>query len=795
MAKRQPTKRARDSKAASPAPPASVQRDPRETGASGTENFGGTIVGEEYNPQLLAPAGYRIYDEMRMSDPDVQASLEILKTPIMSANWTVQAPENATPQEQEVADFCQSALFERGAMSDTWKYFLEHALMSLDYGVMPFEKVFTLGEDGRVRLRRLAPRLPKTIQKWLIDEKDGTGKLTAVEQLTLKDGKFANIPIPATSMAIFVRRREGDNWWGRSVLRTAYKPWYYKCQAEKAEAVRIYRYGVGVPVASRDKDYGPKAGELEEVEQIAKGIVSHERSYIVTNTNWSWEILVPQGGGGDVAGTRDAIDRHGKSIMRNVLAEFMAGGASDGLNSGRTRTLANVFASQLYSTAEDIIGVLDLDVLRPLCNFNFLMEAQKLRYPSIVANDVTDVDVKQLADILGRLSALKVVTADDDLEAFVRKLLGLPAMMEASKGKSRERVVVPPGAPTPSNPDNGGGKDPATDPEEKPEGDKGDRVDEEEQLELARALQASRPALGATKRERVYTLEGRNYCRQPTDFETLVFSLSRVPDQLDGATESLAASLAAIRQKQLTKLAQQIAKKDARKTTGEFTDLRPSQFSVSFKPDVERALKSAMQVTANFGATEVRLEIDRQARARADELGITASRPMPPVALYPLKHFVLAGVGANKTIAKSALTTSAKVATEAETDAWFNRILEAATRIRRGGLQGDELAAAIEAAMQPELETGLKALAKGELNEAFSIGRATEATALSDEIGTVEYSCLLDANSCDNCAAEDGKTFEFESKEYFRTLPPFKECDGNKGRPDACRCVHLYHLK
>jgi hypothetical protein len=761
-----------------------------ERGASGTENFGGIIVGEEYNPLLMPPSCFRIYDEMRMSDPTVQASLEIVKTPLLSANWTVQAPEDPSPQEQEVADFCQSAIFQRGAMSTTWAYLLEHALMQLDFGVMPFERVWTLGADQRIRLRRLAPRLPKTIQKWHVDETEGTGELRALEQLAQKDGKFQNLTIQADALTVFVRRREGDNWWGRSILRSAYKPWFYLCQAEKAEAVRIFRYGVGIPMASRDKDYQPQAGELEKVEQIAKGIVSHERAYIVTHTGWSWSILTPSGGTGGDTSSRVAIEGHSKSIMRNVLAEFMSGGG-DGLNSGRTRTLANVFSSALYTQADNICDVLNLSVIKPLCDFNFQMGGgEALRYPVVVANDVTDIDVKQMADVLARLCAIKIVTPDDDLEGFLRELLGLPAMSEDAKGKSRERVVVPPGfeskpgkkKPGKEDPDDGGGDDPQDDPEPT------DVVKEK----AARALRDARPAIAAAKAARVYTLNGRDYCRPPTNFELRVFSLAEVPDRLDEQTADLMLDLRDIRRRQLAKLASQIAKKDARTSTGEFTDLRPSQFSVALKADVERAIKAHALGVANYGSDQVRVELERQ-KAERDGMELAVPRLTP--ARYPIEHFALAGAGKNKTTARSALTTSAKVATEAETDYWFNRILETATRIRRGGTQGDELEQAIQAALQSEMDTGLKALAKGELNEAFSIGRATEASALADEIEKAEYSCLLDANSCDPCVEMDGKTYDVGSADYLKAMPPYVECLGNKGRPDACRCLYLYHLK
>jgi hypothetical protein len=67
----------------------------------------------------------------------------------------------------------------------------------------------------------------------------------------------------------------------------------------------------------------------------------------------------------------------------------------------------------------------------------------------------------------------------------------------------------------------------------------------------------------------------------------------------------------------------------------------------------------------------------------------------------------------------------------------------------------------------------------------LNFGRAKEARARKDEWSLVEYSAILDANSCDPCASDDGQQ---SSDEDELTPVPNPSCAGG----DFCRCVHVY---
>ena len=78
--------------------------------------------------------------------------------------------------------------------------------------------------------------------------------------------------IPAAKLLMFSFRREGDNYEGVSVLRSAYKHWYLKDSMYKFDAVRHERQSVGIPVI-----YMPE-GATPEDKTEALAIVSNIRS-------------------------------------------------------------------------------------------------------------------------------------------------------------------------------------------------------------------------------------------------------------------------------------------------------------------------------------------------------------------------------------------------------------------------------------------------------------------------------------------------------------------------------------
>ena len=207
-----------------------------ELGGTGTLLTGGYITDADYNTDLTGTTGVEIYEKMR-NDATVRASLWAMKLPILGASWSVVPGEEKNEKYQKHADFIEEELF--GGMSHTWEEFLRNSLNYLDFGHYVFEIVYKLREDGKIGWRKFAPRLPKTIQRW--ETNDGENGIT---QWTLSGGEAS---IPIEKLIIYTNEKEGDNWYGKSIMRSSYRNWFTKDKLYQIEAMAVERQGIGIP--------------------------------------------------------------------------------------------------------------------------------------------------------------------------------------------------------------------------------------------------------------------------------------------------------------------------------------------------------------------------------------------------------------------------------------------------------------------------------------------------------------------------------------------------------------------
>src|SRR5262247_3402700 len=129
-----------------PAPPELITPERRPTqpptqgaewGVSGTENFGGYIRREDFNPDLDNwQQAVGIYDKMRRGDAQIRSMLQVLKLPLRGATWAALPPlaTGGDPVDQAIADFVNDCIFADDAMDDTWDSILRHILLQLDFG-------------------------------------------------------------------------------------------------------------------------------------------------------------------------------------------------------------------------------------------------------------------------------------------------------------------------------------------------------------------------------------------------------------------------------------------------------------------------------------------------------------------------------------------------------------------------------------------------------------------------------------------------------------------------------------
>jgi hypothetical protein len=426
-----------------------------EYGASGTLNVFGQIYNDDYNALFDGKNGIEIYNQMNRSDGQIGAATDIICLPIRAARWRAVPPEDdATPKEKELADLLNEFVFDNGdwPSQESWDFYLRHLLMRVPFGFGLVEKVWMFDEDaGILRFKRLAPRLPRTVERFHVNP-DGT--LRAIEQYAADagTGMYNYKTIPSDYAVLSVRDREGDNFFGKSIYRRIYKHWFYKDDAYRIDGIRIDRYGVGIPVAKIEEGHVLEDDELNEIEMTLMALRSHERAYIIEPPKVTFRIMTPENGTGGVAGLMDSVKHHDEMITRSILATFLNDHA-EGLNTNRTRTLADIFLHALTAEAKAIAGDVRSQLVRPFCDFNFDMS--DARYPAIEVSGIGDLTVEQLATVLGPFVSAKLITPDDDLESVLRKLLGFGPLPDGLKrGDEPPAPALPQPAPDPNNPDN-----------------------------------------------------------------------------------------------------------------------------------------------------------------------------------------------------------------------------------------------------------------------------------------------------------------------------------------------------
>jgi len=388
-----------------------------EMGESGTTIYNGYISGEEYNNDLAGRSKYLTYDKMRKGDAAVAVSLKVVKLPLRSANWYVEAATEED-KDKEIAGFIENNL--KNQMSITWDDFLREALLMLDYGVFPFEKVFQYVEyNGKqyIGWKKFASRHPRTITKWAIEE-SGDG----ITQQKVVGGGEAHIPM--NKLLIFVNEKEGDNWEGISLLRTAYKHWFFKDNFEQIDAMSFERQGLGVPYCQVPKGANDK--DKANAKELVKNLRANEKAYVVYPEGW--EVGFLDMNSKSTRDPKESIAHHQRSIVLNVLAQFLMLGSSDGSGSrALSEDHSALFFDSLQAVAKQIMDVINKYAIKQIVDINFPGYGV---YPQLKVDDIGSIDKKAFSEMMKTLVGEELIDKDDSLENYIRKELDLPDMVE-----------------------------------------------------------------------------------------------------------------------------------------------------------------------------------------------------------------------------------------------------------------------------------------------------------------------------------------------------------------------------
>ena len=424
-----------------------------ELGVTGIKRVGG-YVDEEFLPALRGRKAVQVFKEMSLNDSMVGALLFAIDKLIREVEWKVMVEEQ-TPEMQEAQEFLEGCMED---MSHSWDDFIGEVLSCLVYGWSWHEIVYKkrMGPwetdpkkrskytDGKIGWRKIPIRSQETWMRWIFDEQGG---IKAMVQMA--PPRYQTTVLPIEKCLLFRTSIAKGNPEGVSLLRPAYRAWYFKKRLEEFEAIGVERDLAGMPVARVPADYltaaaGTKqARTVDAFRKMVRGVRRDENEGLVLPTQYDQETKQPlfdfelmSSGGARQFDTTQIIQRYEQRILMAVLADFILVG-HEGVGSYSMHTdKQGLFRSAMNSIVKAIADTLNRHAVPRL----FSLNGWKLdNLPYFEPTNIDPPDLTQLAQFISSTAGAGMQWfPDPDLEKFVREIARLPEMSEETLEFKRE---------------------------------------------------------------------------------------------------------------------------------------------------------------------------------------------------------------------------------------------------------------------------------------------------------------------------------------------------------------------
>lgn len=380
----------------------------------------------------------QVYDRMVSNDAAVDISLRAGKTPVQGATYYVQ-PYDDTPEAKDIAAFVEYNLLE--GQSAPFLLVLDEILRMYEYGFSVLEKVFEIREWTPPRaganrrtytmLKKLAARPATSVTKFLYD--DNGGPMGIEHNAIRADNSVDKVTIPIEKLIVFTFNKKGGNLDGKSLLRTAYKPWYYKDHLYKIDAIQKERHAMGVPKVTLP----PNASDADKTaaHQLGQNIRTNEFGYMVVPPGWEVEFAKVEG---QLVDVMKSIEHHNGMIMLNVMVQFLLLGIQTEGGGGRATSSShqNMYEKSLRFVGNLICEYINLYLIPQLVAYNY----QTYKFPKVKVRNIGEAkDIQMWASAMANLISQEAITVDLETEQWIREQIDMPAKLgprpETEEGK------------------------------------------------------------------------------------------------------------------------------------------------------------------------------------------------------------------------------------------------------------------------------------------------------------------------------------------------------------------------
>lgn len=405
----------------------------KELGSTGLRRYGPAIY-EEFLPELRWPRAGKIYQEMADNDPVIGSILYLAEMLIRGASWDVKAASQK-PEDVAAAEFLKSCMDD---MEMSWANVISEILSMLTYGFSFHEVIYKVRRgpnernpkyrskhtDGKIGWRAIPVRSQTSIYEWIYNEDN---ELTGVVQIA--EPNYKQVVIPMSKGLLFRTRVSRDNPEGKSLLRNAYRPWFFKKHFEEIEGIGIERDLAGFPVLTapenldlwNSEDPAMVALRARAEELVASVRRDSEEGILLP---YGWDLKLLTSGSSRQIDIGSTIERYDNRIAVTLLSDIILLGSKSG-SFALADTKQSMLAASLQAQVLNIADVFNNKAVPQLFKYNnFNVE----ELPKIVPGQIQTPSLKEIALVMRSMGL--DISADIKLQNYIRYLLGMPELTE-----------------------------------------------------------------------------------------------------------------------------------------------------------------------------------------------------------------------------------------------------------------------------------------------------------------------------------------------------------------------------
>ena len=427
-----------------------------ELGGTGLRRNSG-IIDEEFLPALRGTKGVKVFTEMALNDATIGALLFTIEKLLREVTWTV-VGDDSSPEQAEAVEFVEQCMDD---MSHSFDDFIAEVLSMLPYGwswheivykkrIGPWEKdpkKRSKHTDGLIGWRKIPIRSQETLMRWSFDESGGVRGM-----IQMAPPNYKQTALPIEKSLLFRTNLSKGNPEGLSLLRGAYRSWFFKKRLEEFEAIGVERDLAGMPVAKVPADFltakegTPQHKTVEAFRKMVRGVRRDENEGLVLPNQYDQETKQPlyefelmSSGGTRAFDTNSIIQRYEQRILMSVLADFILVGhesvGSYALHTDKT----GIFRAALNAIVKSIADTLNRHAVPRLFELNGWKPDE---LPKFEPTDVDPPDLEQLASFISATAGAGMQWFPDaELEKFIRDIARLPEMTDETMEFRRQQQM------------------------------------------------------------------------------------------------------------------------------------------------------------------------------------------------------------------------------------------------------------------------------------------------------------------------------------------------------------------